>query len=219
MPQLFHRSANTLARVSIFGGIFILAGIGLAVMGFFRSPYFLGTSVAVEQPIPFSHKHHVGDVGLDCRYCHNSVETSAFAGIPPTKTCMNCHTQLFPESPMLAPARESYRTNSPLVWNRVHRLADFVYFDHSIHVNKGVGCQSCHGRVDLMPLIWQVESLQMEWCLACHRAPERFVRPRDQVFNMNYAPPADQATLGRALVKEYKIADSRKLTSCSTCHR
>lgn len=219
MAQIFHKSANVLARVSIFGGIFIVAGIGLAVAAFVRSPYSLNVTIPVEQPIPFSHKHHVGEVGLDCRYCHTSVETEAFAGIPPTKTCMNCHTQLFADSPMLAPVRESWRTGTPIVWNRVHRLADFVYFDHSIHVRKGVGCETCHGRVDQMPLIWQVQTLQMNWCLECHRAPERFVRPREAVFSMDYRPPVDQLALGRSLVEEYKIAPSPQLTSCSTCHR
>lgn len=219
MAQIFHKSANVLARVSIFGGIFIVAGIGLAVAAFVRSPYSLNVTIPVEQPIPFSHKHHVGEVGLDCRYCHTSVETEAFAGIPPTKTCMNCHTQLFADSPMLAPVRESWRTGGPIVWNRVHRLADFVYFDHSIHVRKGVGCETCHGRVDQMPLIWQVQTLQMNWCLECHRAPERFVRPREAVFSMDYRPPVDQLALGRSLVEEYKIAPSQQLTSCSTCHR
>ena len=219
MPQIFPRSANYLAKASIFGGIFVVAGIGLLVVGLMRSPYLLRTTVPIEQPVPFSHKHHVGDVGLDCRYCHTSVEQAAFAGIPPTRTCMNCHTQLFSESKMLEPVRESYRTGKSLAWNRVHRLADFVYFDHSIHIAKGVGCQTCHGQVDVMPLIWQEKSLLMEWCLECHRAPERFVRPREQVFAMDYRPPADQLALGLKLVKDYEIAESGKLTSCSTCHR
>jgi hypothetical protein len=219
MSQIFPRSANYLAKASIFGGIALIAVIGLVAAGLVRSPYVLGTAVTIEQPVPFSHKHHAGDVGIDCRYCHTSVEQAAFAGIPPTKTCMNCHTQLFADSKMLEPVRHSYRTGTPLVWKRVHRLADFVYFDHSIHVAKGVGCQTCHGQVDAMPLVWQEASLQMAWCLECHRAPERFLRPRDQVFNMQYRPPADQLALGRTLVKDYKVAGSQMLTSCSTCHR
>jgi hypothetical protein len=171
---------------------------------------------ARQQPVPFSHKHHVADAGIDCRYCHTSVEQAAFAGIPPTKTCMNCHAQLWTEAPMLEPVRESYRTGKPLEWVRVHKLADFVYFDHSIHVKKGVGCVTCHGRVDQMPLVWRVNTLYMEWCLECHRQPERFVRPREQVFNLEWEPPKDQLALGKKLVAEYKI---QKLTNCSVCHR
>jgi len=178
-----------------------------------------GVGVARRQPVPFSHKHHVGDDGIDCRYCHTSVEESAFAGIPPTKTCMNCHTQIWADSPMLEPVRESWRTGRSLEWVRVHKLADFVYFNHSIHVNKGVGCSTCHGRVDQMPLIAKANSLYMEWCLECHRAPERFVRPREYVFSMEYQPPEDQLSLGRKLVKEYRIQSTAYLTSCSTCHR
>jgi hypothetical protein len=216
MTQLFHRSTNTLARVTLFGAIFIVAGVGWAVSALVTSPYASGVGVAVQQPVPFSHKHHVSDVGLDCRYCHASVERSSFAGIPPTKTCMNCHAQLFTEAPILEPVRESYRTGKPIPWVRVHTLADFVYFDHSIHVKKGIGCSSCHGRVDQMPLTWRVNTLFMEWCLECHRHPERFVRPRSEVFNMAWEPPADQAARGARLVAEYKI---QSLTSCSTCHR
>ncbi len=216
MTQLFHRSTNTLARVTLFGAVFILAGVGWAVSALVTSPYATGVGVAVQQPVPFSHKHHVSDVGLDCRYCHTTVERSSFAGIPPTKTCMNCHAQLFTEAPLLEPVRESYRTGKPIAWVRVHTLADFVYFDHSIHVKKGMGCSTCHGRVDQMPLTWRVNTLFMEWCLECHRHPERFVRPRSEVFNMAWEPPADQAVRGARLVSEYKI---QSLTSCSTCHR
>ncbi len=216
MTQLFHRSTNTLARVSLFGAVFLIAGIGWAVSAFLTSPYASGVGLAVQQPVPFSHKHHVSDVGLDCRYCHSSVERSSFAGIPPTKTCMNCHAQLFTDAPMLEPVRASYRTGKPIPWARVHTLADFVYFDHSIHVKQGIGCSACHGRVDQMALTWRVNTLFMEWCLECHRHPERFVRPRSEVFNMAWEPPADQAAVGAKLVAEYKI---QAPTSCSTCHR
>jgi hypothetical protein len=172
--------------------------------------------VARSQPVQFSHKHHVSDDGIDCRYCHTSVEESSFAGIPSTKICMNCHTQIWAESPILAPVRESFRTGKSLEWTRVHSLPGFVYFDHSIHVHKGVGCVTCHGRVDQMPLMWRENTLYMEWCLECHRNPERFVRPREQVFNMGWQPPVDQITVGQKLVQEYKI---ESLTSCSVCHR
>ena len=182
--------------------------------------YATRATEAREQPVPFSHEHHVGGLGIDCRYCHTSVETSAFAGIPPTKTCMNCHSQIWSTSPTLEPVRASFRTGQSIQWTRVHDLPDFVYFNHSIHVNKGVGCDTCHGRVDQMPLTWQENSLQMEWCLDCHRNPEKYVRPRES--GLHHGLPARRRPgrrSGAELVKEYKIQDQRTLTSCSTCHR
>jgi hypothetical protein len=219
MAQIFPRSSNVLSRMSILGGVGVLALLGVAFWGYFRSAYVTEVGVPRVQPVPFSHKHHVGDDGIDCRYCHTSVEDSAFAGIPPTKTCMNCHSQLWADSPMLEPVRESFRSGKSLEWTRVHNLPGYVYFDHSIHVRKGIGCSTCHGRVDQMPLIWRENTLYMDWCLNCHRAPEQYVRPRQNVFSMDYQPPADQLALGRKLVKEYKIQSARVLTSCSTCHR
>ncbi len=216
MAQIFHPSTNTIARVSIFGGIFILALLGWVSLAVYRSDYVTQVNVAREQPIAFSHKHHVSDDGIDCRYCHATVETSKFAGIPSTETCMTCHSQLWVSSPMLEPVRASYRTGKPIAWTRVHVLPDYVFFDHSIHIHKGVGCSTCHGRVDQMPLTWRVNTLFMSWCLDCHRAPENYVRPRDQVFNMQWTPPPDQQALGQRLVKEYNI---QKLTDCWTCHR
>jgi hypothetical protein len=216
VAQIFHPSTNTISKVSIFATVILLVGLvtGLATIN--ESPYMTEVGVARIQPIPFSHKHHVGDDGIDCRYCHTSVETSSFAGIPPTKTCMNCHSQIWSDSLMLAPVRESFRDDRSIQWIRVHNLPGFVYFDHSIHVHKGIGCSTCHGRVDRMPLMWRENSLYMNWCLECHREPERFVRPREYVFTMDYTAPANQAELGQKLVREYKI---QKLTSCSTCHR
>ena len=216
MAQIFHRSTNTISRVSIFGGLALIIALTLVIAGLYRSAYVSEIGVARAQPVPFSHKHHVADDGIDCRYCHTSVETSSFAGIPSTKICMNCHTQIWPDSPALAPVRESFRTGQSIQWTRVHNLPGFVYFDHSIHLHKGIGCATCHGRLDEMPLTWRVNTLYMDWCLECHRAPEQFVRPREQIFNMEYQPPADQLALGRRLVKEY---DVRPLTDCSTCHR
>ena len=216
MPQIFHRSTNTIARVSIFGAVLIVAGFLWLIAEIQRSPWVTDARVAREQPIQFSHERHVGGNGIDCRYCHTSVEESPFAGIPPTKTCMNCHSQIFSNSPFLEPVRQSFQSGASIQWTRVHDLPDFVYFNHSIHVHKGVGCTTCHGQVDRMPLMWQEQSLQMEWCLECHRSPERFVRPREAVFSVDYVPPADQVALGRRLVAEYQI---QKLTSCSTCHR
>ena len=216
MAQIFHRSTNTISRVSVFGGIGIIVVLVATLAAINRSSYVTEVGVARSQPVQFSHKHHVSDDGIDCRYCHTSVEESSFAGIPSTKICMNCHTQIWAESPILAPVRESFRTGKSLEWTRVNNLPGFVYFDHSIHVHKGVGCATCHGRVDQMPLMWRENTLYMEWCIECHRNPERFVRPRDQVFNMDWQPPADQIALGQKLVLQYKI---ESLTSCSVCHR
>lgn len=216
MSQIFHRSTNTLSRLSIFGGLFLVAAALWALLEINRSPYVTRAGEAREQPVPFSHAHHVGGIGIDCRYCHTTVETSATAGIPSTKTCMNCHSQIWNQSPMLEPVRESFRTDRSIAWVRVHDLPDFAYFDHSAHVNKGVGCSTCHGRVDRMPLMWQEASLQMEWCLECHRHPERYLRPLSEVFNVAYEAPSDQRELGRRLVKEYAV-ETR--TGCSTCHR
>jgi hypothetical protein len=216
MAQIFHRSTNTLSRVSIYGSVFILAALSYALYGVSKSSYVTDVNMARPQPVPFSHKHHVGELGLDCRYCHTSVEQSSFAGLPPTATCMTCHSQIWVNSPMLEPVRASYRDDQSLAWTRVNALPDFVYFNHSIHVNKGIGCTSCHGPIAQMPLTWSANTLQMSWCLDCHRQPENYVRPRESVFDPNYQPPADQLALGRRLVNEYKI---QSLTNCTTCHR
>src|SRR5271167_1329869 len=219
MPQLFHRSANSTARISILA-VVILATLGLtAVLGGVRSPNFTNQYLTRDQPIQFSHKHHAGDDGIDCRYCHTGVETSAYAGIPPTKTCMNCHSVLFNNVGYLEPVRESYRTNESIEWVKVHRLADYVYFNHSIHINKGIGCSSCHGSVNDMPLVFQASPLTMEWCLGCHRNPEENLRPKDQIFNMNWKADANQEETGKKLAAEYKLRTVAELTSCSTCHR
>jgi len=216
MSQVFHRSTNTLSRVSIFGGVFILGCLVWAWAELNASTYATRARTPVEQPVPFSHEHHVGGLGIDCRYCHTSVENSSFAGIPPTKTCMNCHSQIWVTAPMLEPVRQSFRTDQSLRWIRVHDLPDYVYFNHSIHVAKGVGCTTCHGQIDRMPLTWQEASLQMSWCLDCHRHPEQYVRPKSEVFSVAYRPPPNQVEIGTNLVKEYHI---QSLTSCSTCHR
>jgi len=216
MSQIFHPSTNTFSRLSIYGGVFIVGFLVWAWAELNASDYATRARVPIEQPVPFSHEHHVGGLGIDCRYCHTSVENSSFAGIPPTKTCMNCHSQIWNTAAMLEPVRDSYRTNKSIRWVRVHDLPDFVYFNHSIHVAKGIGCTSCHGQIDKMPLTWQEASLQMQWCLDCHRHPERYVRPKAEVFSVSYRPPPDQLELGRRLVAEYRI---QSLTSCSTCHR
>jgi hypothetical protein len=219
MPQIFHPSFNTLSKVSIFGAVFFL-GAGLwAWDTMLRSAYATQVNVAREQPVPFSHKHHVAGLGIDCRFCHTSVEDAGFAGIPPTKTCMGCHSMVWKDAAMLEPVRESYREDRPIEWIRVHDLPDFVYFSHQIHVKQGVGCATCHGPVDKMPLMYQASTLLMEFCIDCHRAPEQYLRPRDQVFNMAYEAPANQLELGLQLKADYNVADAQHLTSCSVCHR
>ena len=219
MAQVFHRSTTSISRFTIFGSLFLALGLGWLGDMMQRSPYVNYMGVAQVQPVPFSHKHHAGGLGLDCRYCHTSVESSSFATVPPTKTCMNCHSQIWTAAPMLEPVRASFRTGESLQWTRVNDLPDFVFFDHSIHINKGVGCFSCHGPVDQMPLMYAAHTLQMEWCIGCHRNPEKELRPRDQVFNMQYQKPADQEKLGLELAKQYHVRTPFDLTSCDTCHR
>jgi len=216
MPQIFHPSTNTFSRVTIFGAVIVIVVLAFVGGSLQRSSYTTEVGTPREQPIPFSHRHHVGGIGIDCRYCHTSVEDAAFAGIPSTQTCMNCHRQIWSTSALLEPVRESFRTDKSLTWIRVNDLPDFVYFDHSIHVRKGVGCATCHGRVDHMPLMWRTQTLHMEWCLDCHRHPEQYLRPRDKVFTMDWEPPADQIALGIRLVHDYGV---NSMTSCSACHR
>lgn len=219
MAQIFHRSTNFIARFSVFSAIFLVVLALVGVLGVARAPYYTNQNIMREQPIQFSHKHHVGDDGIDCRYCHTAVETSATAGLPPTKTCMNCHSVLFSNVGYLEPVRESYRTDTSIEWVRVHRLPDFVFFNHSIHINKGVGCSTCHGQVNQMPLIFQASTLQMDWCVDCHRNPQGVLRPREEIFNMDWKAPANQAEIGEKLARDYKIRTEYELTSCSTCHR
>lgn len=196
--------------------VILLGVVTFLAYGVNSSSIITRQNIARQQPVQFSHKHHVSGIGIDCRYCHTTVEESSFAGIPPTETCMGCHSQIWADSPFLEPVRASFRTGESLQWVRVHNLPGFVYFNHSIHINKGVGCETCHGRVDRMPLMFNVASLQMSWCLNCHRNPEDYVRPRSEVVTMGWKPPVEQRELGRKLVAEYKI---QKLTDCYTCHR
>jgi hypothetical protein len=218
MPQIFHPSANTIAKVSIFGAVFFIAGALWLIIEINRSSYVTRASVTREQPVPFSHKHHVSGLGIDCRHCHWPAEQSNFAGIPPTKTCMTCHSQIWSDSGMLEPVRESYRTDKSIEWVRVHDLPDFAYFNHSIHINKGVGCVTCHGPVDQMALMRQENTLQMEWCWNCHKHPGPNLRPREEVFNPNWQPAEgeDRVALAAKLMKDYNV---RSALSCSTCHR
>jgi hypothetical protein len=217
MAQIFHPSTNTLAKVSIFGAIFILGAIFVIAYELNASPYITRQDVVREQPVPFSHEHHVSGLGLDCRYCHTTVETSNSAGMPATKTCMTCHSQIWTNAQLLEPVRASWRDDKPVHWQRVHDMPDFVQFNHSVHIAKGIGCTSCHGEIDKMPLVRQVNSLQMQWCLQCHRNPEKFIRPRDQVFNMQWKPGANHAEEGKKLVEKYGVR-KEQITNCSVCH-
>lgn len=237
MPQIFHPSTNTFAKATIFGAVFILGALGWAGSTLMRSSYSTQVDVVRDQPVPFSHDHHVAGLGIDCRYCHHTVEKSPFAGMPATEVCMGCHSQIWKESPLLAPVRESYRTGKPLAWTRVYDVPDFVYFNHQIHVAKGIGCESCHGRVDRMPLMRKATTLNMEWCLDCHRHPEVAVRPNSEVFDFGrnskptglparghfekgdrLAADAGVQTQQEQLVQEHQIAGTQ-LTDCVVCHR
>jgi len=209
---------KVLSRASIVGTLVVIGTLTVIGAAVYRSGYTTNVGMAIEQPVPFSHEHHVNGLGLSCGYCHTSVETSAFAGIPPTHTCMTCHSQIWNTAPMLQPVRTSYATGKPLTWIRVHDLPDFAYFNHSIHIAKGMGCSTCHGQVNLMPLMRKEHTLQMRWCLECHRAPELQIRPRSEIYNMEYVMPANQQEFGRGLVKEYNVQTAH-LTDCSICHR
>lgn len=232
MAQIFHPSFNTLSKVSIFAGVFLAGGVGLAALQIAKGPFVTELDNSVQQPVPFSHKHHNGGLGFDCRTCHSTVEESGFAGLPPTKTCMGCHSVVWNDAPMLEPVRESYRTDESIDWVRVHDLPEFVYFNHSVHVKKGVGCEECHGRVDQMPLVRREHPLTMAWCLDCHRDPEPRLRPREDITVMGWEDEYRRARqnegksheetsdmlaeLRASLAKEYKV---EKLTNCSVCHR
>jgi Cytochrome c7 and related cytochrome c/Class III cytochrome C family len=220
MAQIFHPSMNTFARVTIFGAVFFAVGVLGAAYVVLGSPYVTRQNEPVNQPVQFSHEHHVGALGLDCRYCHTSVESSSFAGVPPTETCMTCHSQIWRDSPILEPVRQSLATNQPIPWNRVHDLPEYAFFNHAVHLKKGVGCASCHGRVDQMPLTAKDQPLTMEWCLGCHREPEKHLRPADKIFDMAWAAASanDQLEQGRELIKLNHVPVHR-LSDCSTCHR
>jgi len=219
MAQFFNKSANNIARISMVGVAVLAVVAGFAYTQIARSSYLTGRYLERQQPVQFSHKHHVGDDGIDCRYCHQTVETTASAGMPATQTCMNCHSQIWSDSPYLEPVRASFRDNKPIEWERVHDLPEYTYFNHSIHIAKGVGCSTCHGQIDNMPAVFQENTLQMEWCIACHRAPEKFIRPKSEVFNMQWQD-GDLDEGERAKLKaDYKIRSKEMMTSCSTCHR
>ncbi|MCB8839658.1 cytochrome c3 family protein [Aurantimonas sp. VKM B-3413] len=218
MAQIFSRRADLYFRLGLIAVLGLPIVLAISGFAYYRSSYFTKVGEYVAQPVPFSHKHHAGELGIDCRYCHTGVEKAAFAGLPPTETCMTCHSQLWTNAPMLAPVRLSLATDTPLRWQRVHDLPDYVYFDHSVHVNNGVGCSSCHGNVKSMPLMMKAEPLSMGWCLDCHRDPAKNLRREDEIFDMTWHPAADQDDKGRMLLAHYGIRPDH-LTDCSVCHR
>lgn len=219
MAQLFKPVTNYLSKLSIALGLLAAGAVGAFILYLPRSPFVTQQGVTKEQPVPFSHLHHVTDVGLDCRYCHTFVENSKVAGLPPSSTCMTCHSQLFRDSAVLAPVRESYKTGKPVPWVRVNDLPDFVYFDHSIHIKKGIGCASCHGRVDQMPALTQTQTLNMGWCLECHRNPSKNVRPAEDVFDTAWEGPTNKSDLDRLHKELQEKNHLQSLKDCSICHR
>ncbi|NML17911.1 cytochrome c3 family protein [Azohydromonas caseinilytica] len=216
MDPVFRRRAELGVKLAFLAlGALLAVAFGLMV---WRDRSYQPVGEPVAQPIPFSHKHHVGDDGIDCRYCHTTVERSAFAGLPSSGICLSCHSQLYTDQAVLRPLRESAASGRPIAWRRVHQLPDFVFFDHSVHVTRGVACVECHGRVDQMPLTWRVAPLQMQWCLGCHRNPGPHLHPREQVFSMQAATPPTAQDVQR-LEQLMQLPDTRRLTDCSTCHR
>ena len=216
MAQIFDRSSNSLARMSLVLTGLIVIALGVTLDSLQRSPWVTRQGQRPDQPVPFSHKHHVQGLGLQCQYCHVSVEKSSYAGIPPTKTCMNCHAQIWTNAALLEPVRHSWATNESIVWTKVHDLPDYVYFNHSIHVNKGLGCASCHGRVDLMPLMYQQNTLQMEWCLNCHRDPAKNLRPVSQIYNMAWEGPSTEKPVWCSVNGEQTGKPTAQSVDCQT---
>jgi hypothetical protein len=216
MPALFPRWSNVAFRVALLFGALVLLGVPSFLMGWVRTPAVTEQYSSPVQPVPFDHAMHAGALGIDCRYCHSTVERSASAGIPATSVCVPCHNQVWFQSPVFAPVRRSLATNQPIAWQRVNKLPDFVFFNHAIHVNKGVGCESCHGRVDEMHRIQQAAPLTMGWCLDCHRDPAPHLRPVEQMTAMGWTPIEPQNVLGADLMKRYHV---QRFTNCTACHR
>ena len=216
MAQIFDRSSNALARASLVLTGLIVIALGVTLDQLQRSPWVTRQGQRPEQPVPFSHKHHVMGLGLQCQYCHTSVEKSSYAGIPPTKTCINCHAQIWTNAALLQPVRDSWATGQSIAWTKVHDLPDYVYFSHEIHVNKGIGCASCHGRVDQMPLMYEQNTLQMEWCLNCHRNPAKNLRPTAQIYNMAWEAPADDRPVWCAVKGVQPGTPTAQAVSCTT---
>lgn len=248
MPQIFSRKVNTYSRVTLFCALALPAGLIFAGSAITRSPANTNVNVPLDQPVPFSHKHHTEELGIDCRFCHPSVETSAKAGVPSTETCMACHSQIWTNAPALAPVRESYEKGTPIRWQRVNKVPEFVYFDHSIHIARGLNCNTCHGPVQQMHITWKGNYFFMRWCLECHTEPEKYLyadpahpemEPRQKAFELykknkygqDLTPvewrnlegkalqfDAKQIEAGKKLVEKYGVK-KKQLTDCWTCHR
>ncbi len=219
MRQLFAPGADAIFRLYIFSGLGVVLFAVIGLYAWAQSDYIGSVGIAPAQPVPFSHKHHSGELGIDCRNCHETVEMYKTAGLPPTHTCMTCHSQIWTGSSMLAPVRDSLAKNEPIQWARVNRLPDYVYYNHSVHINVGVGCSSCHGAVNTMQLTYAAQSFTMQFCIECHRNPEGRLRPKNEIWNMEWTPPDNQAEIGAKIAKEYNIPSAQLLTNCSTCHR
>jgi hypothetical protein len=216
MAQIFDRSSNALARASLVLSGLIVIALGVTLDQLQRSPWVTRQGQRPDQPVPFSHKHHVQGLGIQCQYCHTTVEKSSYAGIPPTKTCINCHAQIWTNAQLLEPVRQSWATGQSLPWIKVHDLPDYVYFSHEIHVHKGVGCASCHGRVDQMPLMYAENTLQMEWCLDCHRNPAKKLRPTSEIYNMAWEKPAPDRPVWCAVGDEKSGVHTAESVKCVT---
>lgn len=215
MPQIFPKWANK-APLAILLVVGVLGAGATGFIWYYGSPWYTDVGYRPTQPVPFSHKLHAGDLGMDCRYCHSQVEQSSHANIPAATTCMNCHGIILKDSPKLLPIREAVATGKPVQWNRVHKLPDYAYFDHSAHLRAGVSCFSCHGNVPQEEIIMQKEPLSMSWCLDCHRNPTPNLRPSDQVTNFKWTPPADFANMAQQIKNDKKLNPP---TDCSGCHR
>jgi len=215
MAQIFDRSSNALARMGLVLSGLIVIALGVTLDQLQRSPWVTRQGQRPDQPVPFSHKHHVEGLGLQCQYCHTTAETSSYAGIPPTRTCMNCHAQIWTNAELLEPVRQSWATGQSIPWIKVHDLPDYVYFSHEIHVNKGIGCASCHGRVDQMPLMYAQNTLQMEWCLDCHRNPEKYLRPTSEIYNMAWQPPSAERPVWCAMSEDKSGVPTAETVDCA----
>jgi hypothetical protein len=219
MPQLFPPRSNTISRISILGVLILLAVVTGGLVWYAHSPALTKVGVAIPQPVPYPHNFHIIALGLNCRYCHAGVDQSSFADLPPAETCMSCHSQVATNSPDLQPVRDSYNNGTPIQWNRVNNLPDYVYFNHQIHIDKGVGCETCHGRMDQETTAVRAKYFYMTTCTECHQNPAKYLRPQANIYDMGYKPSEDQSILGPKLVKEYNIMSPRQLTNCSICHR
>lgn len=219
MAQIFSRAADSLFRAVVAAVLAIALGFFVVAEIYARSQYESDVARTPLQPVPFSHKHHVSDDGIDCRYCHTPIDAGATVGLPPTHVCMTCHSQLWTRAQMLAPVRDSLANDVSLDWKRVARVPDYVYFRHDIHITKGIGCVECHGRIDRMPLTYRAKPFTMQFCLDCHRNPAPHLRPVDQVTNMGWQPPPGDPALEQKLMRLYEIHSPATLTQCGVCHR